>query len=128
MARTQHYYLITFFTILILLQLAVLALLGLVASTFGAPQYYRRYGYRRYGYQRPQYNRYQSAPAQPSSPVQRSQVISQPAAVPQPPVITRSSANTVNNAPLGLTVDFDSSFGKYKSIFLTFSSKILFQA
>ena len=98
-----------------------LACLGLVASSFGAPQYYRRYGYRGYGYQRGQYNRYQSAPVQPSRPVQRTQVISQPAvvpqsaAIPQPPVITRSSANTVNNAPLGLTVDFDSSFGKCKS-------------
>ena len=93
----------------------MIALLGSVVSTFGAPQYYRRYGYQLVG---SPYNGYQSASVQPSNsntqyynnpyfPVQPAQV------VPQPAVLTRSSANTVNNSPLGLTVDFDSSFGKY---------------
>merc|ERR1712172_308065 len=91
--------------------LSTLALLGLAASTFGAPQYYQPYGYGgQYGGYGGQYNRYQTAPAQPLNsynPVQIAQV------VPQPSVITRTAQNTVANAPLGLTVDFDSSFGTF---------------
>ena len=118
----------------------VIALLGSVASTFGAPQYYMPYGYQLMRnpysqYQKaPSYNQYQSAPVQPSNPNPYNLAFFnnpynpiQPAA-PKPAVLTRSSANTVNNAPLGLTVDFDSSFGKRKSMVLTFPSEILFEA
>ena len=69
----------------------------------------------------PANNQYQSAPVQTSNPNPYNLAffnnpynpIQQVA--PQPTVLTRSSANTVNNAPLGLTVDFDSSFGKYRN-------------
>merc|ERR1712021_134142 len=90
--------------------LSTLAVLGLAASTFGAPQYYQPYGYGgQYGGYGGQYNRYQTAPAQPLNSYNPAfaQV------VPQPAVITRTAQNTVSNAPLGLTVDFDSSFGTF---------------
>ena len=83
------------------------AFLGLAASSYGAPQYYG----------------YQNVPAQPSYPYSLA-FFNNPynpvqAVAPQPAVLTRTASNTVNNAPLGLTVDFDSSFGKYISIFMT---------
>ena len=83
------------------------AFLGLAASSYGAPQYYG----------------YQNVPVQTSYPYSLAFFNNpynpvQPVA-PQPSVLTRTASNTVNNAPLGLTVDFDSSFGKYISIFMT---------
>ena len=100
----------------------VITLLGSVVSTFGAPQYfgtpqyYGRYGYQLVG---SPYRRYQSAPVQPSNSntqYYNNPNFVQPArVVPQPTVLTRSSANTINNVPLGLTVDFDGSFGKYQN-------------
>merc|ERR1711962_270813 len=78
--------------------LPALAFLGLAASSYGAPQYY--------GYQNvPVQSSYPYSLAffnNPYNPVQ-----------PQPAVLTRTASNTVNNAPLGLTVDFDSSFGSF---------------
>jgi len=98
--------------------LPTLALLGLATSTFGANQYYRRYGYGgQYVHQPGQYGQY--VPAQPLNsynpynPVRSVQAVPQAQVVPQPSVITRTAANTVSNAPLGLTVDFDSSFGTF---------------
>merc|ERR1739838_486400 len=90
----------------------------IVAYTFGAPQYYKRYGYGgQYVHQPGQYGQY--VPAQPLNsynpynPVQSVQAVPQAQVVPQASVITRTAANTVSNAPLGLTVDFDSSFGTF---------------
>merc|ERR1711962_1019087 len=78
--------------------LPTFAFLGLTASSYGAPQYY--------GYQNvPVQSSYPYSLAffnNPYNPVQ-----------PQPAVLTRTASNTVNNAPLGLTVDFDSSFGSF---------------
>merc|ERR1711973_437760 len=81
--------------------LPTFAFLGLAASSYGAPQYYG----------------YQNVPAQhsypyslaffnnPYNPVQ--------AVAPQPAVLTRTASNSLNSAPLGITVDFDSSFGSF---------------
>merc|ERR1711973_633080 len=81
--------------------LPTFAFLGLAASSYGAPQYY--------GYQNvpppPSYPYSLAFFNNPYNPVQ--------AVAPQPAVLTRTASNTVNNAPLGLTVDFDSSFGSF---------------
>merc|ERR1711962_84408 len=81
--------------------LPTFAFLGLAASSYGAPQYYG----------------YQNVPAQPSYPYSLA-FFNNPynpvqAVAPKPAVLTRTASNTVNNAPLGLTVDFDSSFGSF---------------
>ena len=109
-----------------LLQLPALACLGLVASSFGAPQYNKwNNNYQRsYGYQPA--NSYQGYNNQNQGFNNPFQMLFQLAQLmngfgngngfnnfqPSRAINTPNAANFVDGAPLGLTVDFDSSFGK----------------
>merc|ERR1711962_1506882 len=97
--------------------LPALAFLGLLASTYGAPQYnnyQRNYGYQLVNSYQGYYNQNQGY----NNPFQMLFQIAQ--AIngfnnfqPSRAINTHNAANFVDGAPLGLSVDFDSSFGSF---------------
>merc|ERR1711962_1227411 len=97
--------------------LPALAFLGLLASTYGAPQYnnyQRNYGYQPVNSYQGYYNQNQGY----NNPFQMLFQIAQ--AIngfnnfqPSRAINTPNAANFVDGRPLGLTVDFDSSFGSF---------------
>ena len=89
-----------------LLQLPTLAVLGLVASTHGAPRWTDYAGNPLFQSIRKPFQPFQQ------NPIQYGQGFKQPFQPGRIQIDPQPTGNSLNSSPLGITVDFDSSFGK----------------